>query len=125
MPSGGERPHVLLIDDEPCILSSVARVLEYSGYRVSTASSGEQAVALAARETFHAVMCDLRMPGLSGVALCERLWEANPELRGRLVVVSGDLGSPDIPELIARAGIPSLAKPFGKADLLRVLRATA
>lgn len=119
--SAGSGPAVLLIDDEGCIRMSVTRVLERAGYRVTSVPSGADALERVRGESFAAVICDIRMPGLSGIALFDQLQQANPGLVGRILVASGDLGQPETTVFLQRTGAPALLKPYGSADLLAAL----
>ena len=74
---------VLLVDDEGCIRASVSRVLERAGYVVTLAASGAEALERVRAERYAVVICDLRMPGLSGIALFDQLQQAAPGLAGR------------------------------------------
>jgi CheY-like chemotaxis protein len=69
----GAHDTVLVVDDDRLILASVAAALEGAGFRVWTTDSGEEAVQLAGRVRPDAVVTDLRMPGMDGLALLERL----------------------------------------------------
>ena len=120
---GSEAPAILLIDDEPTIRSSISRLLARAGYRVRAVASGEEALECVTRERFQAVICDLRLPGLRGAALCEQIWIAAPELAGRLIVASGDLTAEEVDGLVERAGVPPVPKPYTAADLLRAVGA--
>ena len=73
-------------------------------------------------ERYEAVICDLRMPGLSGVALFEQLQQAAPALAGRILVASGDLSQPDTTVFLQRTGAPALLKPYAIRDLLEAVR---
>ena len=117
------RPAILVIDDEPTIRKSVGRVLERAGYRVRTAATGDEAVALVRSEHFDAAICDLHIPGLSGLRLCEQIWLAAPDLAGRLILASGDLTGDEVDELVERTRVPPVSKPFTAADLLRAVGA--
>lgn len=112
------RPAILVIDDEPTIRKSVSRLLERAGYRVRTAGTGDEAMALVRSEHFDAAICDLHLPGVSGVKLCEQIWLASPDLAGRLIVTSGDLTGEGVDELVERSRVPAISKPFTAADLL-------
>jgi CheY-like chemotaxis protein len=112
-----------VIDDEPTIRKSVGRVLERAGYRVRTAGTGDEAMALVRSEHFDAAICDLHIPGLSGLRLCEQIWLAAPDLAGRLIVASGDLTGDEVDELVERTRVPPVSKPFTAADLLRAVGA--
>jgi CheY-like chemotaxis protein len=112
-----------VIDDEPTIRKSVGRVLERAGYRVRTAATGDEAMALVRSEHFDAAICDLHIPGLSGLRLCEQIWLAAPDLAGRLILASGDLTGDEVDELVERTRVPPVSKPFTAADLLRAVGA--
>ena len=122
---GGDdsRPAVLVIDDEPTIRKSVGRLLERAGYRVRTAGTGEEAMALVRGEHFDAAICDLHIPGVSAVRLCEQIWLAAPDLAGRLIVASGDLTGEWVDALVERTRVPPVSKPFTAADLLLAIGA--
>lgn len=59
--------HILIVDDEPNMLRTLADILRDEGFEVSTASSGEQAVAMCAANDFGVVLMDVRMPGINGM----------------------------------------------------------
>ncbi len=103
---------VLLIDDEPSVRNALERALRYFGYDVMSAAGGDSAYELLQHETFDAILLDIRMPLMSGDALFLALVRRWPELRDRIILMSGD---PDnategwSAELKSR---PLLAKPF-------------
>jgi CheY-like chemotaxis protein len=115
-------PAILLVDDEGCIRASVSRVLAHAGYAVTLAASGAEALQCIRVERYEAVICDLRMPGLSGIALFDQLQQAAPALAGRILVASGDLSQPDTTVFLERTGAPALLKPYATRDLLEALR---
>jgi CheY-like chemotaxis protein len=115
-------PAILLVDDEGCIRASVSRVLVRAGYAVTLAASGAEALQRVRAGAYEAVICDLRMPGLSGIALFDQLQLAAPALVGRILVASGDLSHPDTTVFLERTGAPALLKPYGTRDLLDALR---
>jgi CheY-like chemotaxis protein len=117
------RPTILVVDDEVTIRRTMSRLLERAGYGVFTAGSGEEALALVRRVHFDAAICDLNLPGESGVRLCEQIWLAAPDLAGHLIVASGDLESEGVDRLVARTGLPPVMKPFSAADLLEAVGA--
>ena len=66
---------VLVVDDEPKYVRGIQVILESKGYAVVTASNGQTAIDLAARENPDLVLLDVRMPGLSGHETCQRIRE--------------------------------------------------
>ena len=77
---------VLICDDEPHILESVAYVARKQGYIVLTAENGEDAVRIAKAERPRLVFLDLNMPIKSGYQACEEIKSA-PELQGTYVIM--------------------------------------
>jgi DNA-binding response OmpR family regulator len=71
---------ILAVDDSPTYLNALADRLKGEGYEVSTAPSGEEALAFLGRESVDCILLDLVMPGLSGPETCVRI-KADPVLR--------------------------------------------
>jgi two-component system cell cycle response regulator len=69
---------VLVVDDEIQIRDLLSEFLEQEGYEVFLAPAGEEAIELAKRETPHAILLDVRMPGIDGIEVCKRL-KAEPK----------------------------------------------
>ena len=111
---------VLLVDDEPAVLFMMQDALSDRGYDIVTARSGEEALPLLA--SADAVVTDLTMPGIDGLALLEHARRTDPELPVVLVTAHG---SEKIAALaIKRGAYDYLAKPFDVDDLvLAVTRA--
>lgn len=74
--SGDRRPHLLIIDDDRLILSTLSIGLERAGYRVSTSDSAEEAEALVAQGMRpDLALVDIRMTGRDGIYLAEKFRE--------------------------------------------------
>ena len=69
-------PTVLVVDDEVDLLFTISLSLELAGYRVVKASSGEEALEVAAATPPDAIVLDLRLPGIDGWEVIRRLGEA-------------------------------------------------
>jgi two-component system response regulator MprA len=72
-----ERPHVLVVDDDPRIVAALRRALHYEGYSVEVAGDGPEALAQAAGRPPDLVVLDVMLPGLDGVEVCRRLRAAD------------------------------------------------
>src|SRR2546425_12575724 len=81
------RSRVLVIDDEAAIRDSLKMTLEYEGYEFVGAATGQEALALAEREAPDLVLLDVKMPGMDGLEVLDRLRAMN-ETRP-VVVISG------------------------------------
>jgi len=71
---------VLVVDDDPAVISVLRRGLAYEGFAVDTAASGEDALALARQRPPDLVVLDIMMPGLDGLEVLRRLRAADPRL---------------------------------------------
>jgi PAS domain S-box-containing protein len=115
-PGGARR--VLVVDDEEAIRRALARFFVRREWHVDEAADGGQALDLLLRDLerggdgYDLVVSDLRMPGVSGVALHDRLAEHHPAMLDRLIFSTGDLVSPEASAFVARTACPVLEKPF-------------
>src|SRR3979409_761436 len=81
------KSRVLVIDDEAAIRDSLRMTLEYEGYEFVGAATGQEGLALAERDTPDLVILDVKMPGMDGLEVLDRLRGINETLPG--VVISG------------------------------------
>ena len=113
---------VLVIDDEAAVRAVLSRGLSRRGWTVREAGDRDAAIAtLQAEPALGVVLCDLRMPDFGGAALLAWLREHRPELLGRVVFASGDLGDEQAVALLASSGAPAVQKPFSMNELQGVL----
>jgi CheY-like chemotaxis protein len=115
---------ILLVDDEPSVLDTVRLMLERTGFAVSTANSGMEAIRMLRRETVDLVITDLLMPEMDGIELINFLHKNFPGLR--VVAMSGGRQlSADTYLMIARGFHVDflLRKPFTCAQLLEAIAA--
>jgi len=84
--------HILIVDDEPRIASSLKTALERSGrgYRVTVVHSGEEALGVLERSSVDLLVTDLRMPGISGLDLIRWARSSSPRTRTILITAYGD-----------------------------------
>ena len=129
-----DTPRMLVIDDEPAIQGALQRFFARRGWVVDCASHGLEALAriearLDAGERFALILCDLRMPTMSGLELHDVLASRHPEVLERVVFLSGDLVSEDVREFIDRTSCRIFIKPLDVSALQRAaddaLRASA
>src|SRR5436190_24051106 len=71
---------ILVVDDESTIRLVLAKYLRTRGFEVATAESGDAALEALAESKFDLMLCDVRMPGLSGVEIVPSALEADPDL---------------------------------------------
>jgi CheY-like chemotaxis protein len=119
--SGSET--ILLVEDEPSLLSLGASMLGNLGYTVITAGNPEEAIDLFREHgsAINLVMTDVIMPGMNGSELCDALKAIRPGLR--VLYMSGYTADAILHRGIIDPGIHFLQKPFPLSDLARAVRA--
>ncbi|MEP6835541.1 MAG: hybrid sensor histidine kinase/response regulator [Gemmatimonas sp.] len=118
-------PRVLIVDDEPTVRVVLSRILARAGWRFDEASDGAIAleligVAEQAFDMYDLILCDLRMPRMSGMALHDLMVQQHPAALKRMIITSGDLSSPDIVSFMHRTACRVLEKPLDMAEVLRI-----
>ncbi len=112
----GEGKRVLVIDDEEAILQMVLAALTRHGYQVEIRREGEAALACMQQNQFDLVLCDWKMPGLSGQQVYERLRRTDPGLADRMVFFTGDIINEKMEAFLRANHRLCLAKPFSLAE---------
>ena len=84
-------PVILLVDDEPRILSALQRLLRREGYRILTADSGASALSILDQESVNIILSDLRMPGMDGFAFLGAVQDRGLEAARVLMSGNADL----------------------------------
>jgi len=115
-----ELPTILVVDDEPTITDAIAYTLRKEGYRVETAATGTEAIAVARRLHPDAIVLDVMLPGVDGLQVCRTLRAESTvpilllSAKGEEIdrIVGLELGADDY-----------LGKPFAMRELLARIRA--
>lgn len=108
MPDKGKK--VLIVDDESSMRHMLRLVLEKEGYRITEAAGGEEALKLLDKETFSAILCDIRMPGMDGMAFLQEMLKRRVD--ATLIMMSA-YGSVDTAIECLKAGAYDyISKPF-------------
>ena len=114
---------VLIIEDEPSVMSFVKTALERAGYEVITATSGAEALPLLAEADFKGVVSDMRTPGgVDGADVHAWLAKNRPNLVSRLIFITGDIVNEETAKTLAKTGAPCVEKPFRIQQLMEVVR---
>ena len=112
---------LLLVDDEPGILSSLRRLLRPCGYAIHTAESGKAGLEILERESIDLVISDMRMPEMDGAHFLEQVRIRWPATMRLLLTGYADVSSTI--DAINRGEIyRSIAKPWDDADLTLIVR---
>ena len=119
----GAGKKILVVDDEESLLQMIKEELTSHRYEVTTALNGEAALREVSRQKFDAIVCDLKMPGLNGRQVYERLRAENLESSRRMVFVTGDIIGDELRGFLDAEKRPCLTKPFTLGDLRQAVQA--
>ena len=113
-------PRILIVDDEPNILGTLAPLLRTRGYDVFTAMTGRSAIEAVDREKPDLIVLDLGLPDIDGVEVCR---EIRVSLSVPIVVLSARGGEADKVRALDVGADDYVTKPFGAEELLARIRA--
>ena len=105
-------PHIMLVDDEPAIRLTLSMLLKRSGYSVTTAASGDEALSLLEQQAYDLVLLDLIMPGIGGLDLARQVQSQRPG--AAILVLTGS----DALEDVSRSGFDYILKTTSPRDVL-------
>jgi len=105
-----------IVDDDEAVRTALRRLLRAMGHEVRVYASAEEYEARATAAD--CLIVDLRLPGLNGFELRERLQSRGSQIP--IVFITGD-GGPSPSDATAHAGTPTVAKPFSEGDLIAAI----
>ncbi len=111
---------ILVVDDEPIVRESIRDWLKDAGYLVETAETGEEALRLLAVREFSAMVLDLRLPGMTGLAVLKEAKASRPQLK--TIVITAYPSAEAVAEVRRLGAIDCLIKPIAPDDLERLIR---
>ena len=119
-----KRP-ILLIEDEPSVIAFLRAALQRRGYAVEDASSGEEGLKQLSSGKYAGVISDIRMPGaVNGADVHEWIQKNRPELKSRIILISGDTANSETQTFLAKSGTPCIEKPFRVQQLIATVEKT-
>jgi DNA-binding NtrC family response regulator len=120
--AAGKLP-VLVIEDEPSVMSFVRTALERAGYGVESAASGAEALPLLEQRDFLGVVSDMRTPGgVDGADVHAWLAANRPKLVSKLIFITGDIVNEETAQTLLKTGAPCVEKPFRISQLMDVVK---
>jgi two-component system nitrogen regulation response regulator NtrX len=113
-------PSILVVDDEPGVRSSLSGVLRDEGFEVDTAATGEECLERAARASFDAIVLDVWLPGIDGIATLQRLRER--KIDAQVVIISGHGNIESAVKAIKMGAFDFVEKPLSLEKTVLVVR---
>jgi DNA-binding NtrC family response regulator len=116
---------ILLIEDEPSVTAFMRAALERKGYAVVPVSSGAAGLELLQNREFCGVISDIRMPGsVNGAEVHAWIQQNRPDLRSRIILISGDTANPETQVFLEKSGTPCIEKPFRVQKFISIVAET-
>ena len=106
---------VIICDDEHVLRDSLAKVLRKAGHEIETAGTGEEAVARVREEEYDAILCDLRLPGISGLDVLRSVLLINPSTA--VIIMTAYSSVETAVEALRQGAFDYLVKPVLHEDL--------
>ena len=116
-----ENYSILIVDDEKNILKVVSLTLRDSGYRVDTAPSAEVALEKFNQNRYDLLITDLKLPGMTGIDLLDRIRHINPDLPVIMITAFGSIEN--AVAAMKKGAFNYLTKPINPDELLAVIKA--
>jgi two-component system response regulator RegA len=114
---------LLLVDDDEVLRERLGRALRERGFEVTTAESGEAAIAIARRDAPEFAVVDLRMPGASGIEVLDALRAIDPATRVLMLTGYGSIAT--AVEATRRGAVGYLSKPADADEVVAALTGQA
>ena len=113
---------ILLIEDERSVLDFISTALERSGYVCRTANSAAEGIRVLETGSFGGIISDMRTPGgASGADVHTWIVAHRPELKDRMLFITGDTVNEDTMKALQSTGVPYLEKPFRVQELINIV----
>ena len=113
--------HILIVDDEPAIRSSLKRFLSEQGYAVTVSSSSEEALKVLEEGPVHVSLVDLVMPKMDGIELIHKMKEIQPEIVPIVITGFGTITSAI--QAMKAGAFHYITKPFELDDISLIIHA--
>ncbi|MFZ5516033.1 MAG: sigma-54-dependent transcriptional regulator [Candidatus Zhuqueibacterota bacterium] len=107
---------ILVVDDEPEIVTLLEGIISKRGFSVSTATNGEMALKKLHRENYHIILTDLKMPKLDGIELLTRIKENSPETE--VIVFTGHGSIETAVDALKKGAYDYIIKPMAMEEVM-------
>ncbi len=112
----GEKPRVLVVDDEERFRTTLRKILSVNGMDVADAGSAAEAFAELEKKPYDVIVLDVKMPGMNGIEALGRIKKDNPNVE--VIILTGHASVDAAVEIIRLGGYEYLLKPCPVDDLI-------
>ncbi|MGB6369369.1 MAG: sigma-54 dependent transcriptional regulator [Thermoanaerobaculia bacterium] len=116
----GPQTSILIVDDEPIVLQSLAAWLRQEGHDVDTAEGAREALQLAANRSYEIAFVDIKMPDIDGLELQSQLASADPELT--IIIMTAYASVESAVKALKAGAYDYISKPFNPEELSHLVR---
>jgi DNA-binding NtrC family response regulator len=110
-----DQKNILVVDDDMSVRTTFSSVLRQEGYRVTAVKNGYEAIKAIDEEIFDLALVDLRMPGMDGIEVLERIKTRRPQTR--VIIFTGYGSITTVVEAMRKGAADYLNKPFPLHEL--------
>jgi len=114
-----QRESILIVDDEPSVRDSLEMILKLD-YQVLTAADGTEALQSIQKDKIDLVALDLKMPGLSGIEVLQRIKKNNPDIE--VIIITAHRSPQDLQDASQYGAGDFFIKPFNVFDLINSIK---
>ena len=111
---------ILIVEDEPSLMSFIEKGLTQSGYAVETANNGTKGLELAASDSFDLILLDLMLPGMNGFDVIKNL--RSLDIRTPIFILSALTSTDQVVKALDLGAVDYIKKPFEWEELLARIR---
>ena len=111
---------ILVVDDDVALVKLLARIVKDQGWEVGAAYDGEEATREVTRGSWDAVLLDIKMPKLDGLAALKMMRQHDPDLA--VVLITGDAQQGDMLKAYRAGAYTCLVKPLDDQEVVRAIR---
>lgn len=117
-----EKKRILIVDDDPGLLKTVEYILDWAGYDILTAETGEEGLAIAGREKLDLIILDVLLPGIKGREVCKELKDAPGTRDIPVIFLTSKDSCDDIEAEMELGAVEHITKPVNPTSLKSIVK---
>ncbi len=116
----GDRPRILVVDDDESIRKVLATILEDEGYTVDTAKNGREAIKKTNARFYNLALIDIRLTDMNGTRLLAKIKDTTPKMRK--IIITGYPSLQNAIEALNKGANAYILKPFNMEKVLKTIK---